>query len=334
MTTVRLLLLAALVATGLAGCSSSADTALVIYSGRSQNLVEPILDDFTEATGTTIEVNYGDTSDMALLLAEEGENTGADVFLAQSPGAVAYVDDLGLLTGVPDDVAGLVDDTYVADDGNWIGITGRQRVLVYNSDLVDEAELPTTIDDVITEPFRGRLAVAPPNGSFQDFVGAMRAERGDDATRAWLEGLVANDVSTYDNNNAIVDAVSRGEIDMGLVNHYYNARFLDEDPSLPSVNHLFPGGDIGALVLPSTASIVAGTDQPEAAAEFIRFLLSDDAQEYFRDETFEYPLSPAVEPLPQLPSLDDQDLPTVDYAGLGGDLTGTLDLIRDAGLSN
>ncbi len=333
MTLVRLCVTAVLVTVGLAACSTSGDT-LVVYSGRSQNLVEPILNRFAEETGTSIEVNYGDTADMALLLAEEGDATGADVFLAQSPGAVAAVDERGLLTALPDDVLELVDERYVADDGNWIGITGRQRVLVYDRDLVDDDELPASVDDLVTEPYRGRVAVAPPNGSFQDFVAAMRVERGDEATSAWLEGLVANDVATYSNNNAIVDAVSRGEVEMGLVNHYYNARFLDEDPSLPSVNHRFPDGDIGALVLPSTASIVAATDQPEAAADFIRFLLSDEAQEYFRDETFEYPLSPSVQPLPQLPSLDDQELPSVDYAELGGDLTGTLALIRDAGLGS
>lgn len=320
-------------AVGLAACSSSSET-LVVYSGRSQNLVEPLLNRFAESTGTSIDVNYGDTAEMALLLAEEGDATDADVFLAQSPGAVAYVDGLGLLTSIPEDAAAMVDDQFVADDGNWIGITGRQRVLVYNSDLVDAADLPDSVDDLVDEAYRGRVAIAPPNGSFQDFVSAMRVQRGDDATAAWLAGMAANDVETFSNNNAIVDAVSRGEVEMGLVNHYYNTRFLDEDPSLPSVNHRFPDGDIGALVLPSTASVVAGTDLPEAAADFIRFLLSDESQEYFRDETFEYPLAADVERGDALPSLEDQDLPQADYAELGGDLTGTLDLIRDAGLSS
>ncbi len=333
MTTFRLACCTLVLLATLSACSSS-DETLVIYSGRSQNLVEPLLNRFAEESGTSIEVNYGDTADMALLLSEEGDATDADVFLAQSPGAVAYVDGQGLLAAVPEDVLDAVPAEFVADDGNWIGVTGRQRVLVYNADLVDESELPASVDDLVTEPYRGRVAVAPPNGSFQDFVSAMRVERGDEATSAWLAGLVANDVATYANNNSIVDAVSRGEIEMGLVNHYYNARFLDENPDLSSVNHRFPDGDIGALVLPSTASVVAGTDQPEAAADFVRFLLSDEAQRYFADETFEYPLVDGVEPRTSLPALADQDVPEVDYAELGGDLTGTLDLIRDAGLSS
>lgn len=333
MTTARLACCALVLLATLSACSSSGET-LVIYSGRSQNLVEPLLNQFAEESGTSIEVNYGDTADMALLLAEEGDATDADVFLAQSPGAVAYVDGLGLLSAVPDDVLDLVPPEFVADDGNWIGVTGRQRVLVYNADLVDEADLPASVDDLVTEPYRGRVAVAPPNGSFQDFVSAMRVERGDDATADWLAGLVANDVATYANNNSIVDAVSRGEIEMGLVNHYYNARFLDENPNLKSVNHRFQDGDIGALVLPSTASVVAGSDQPDAAAAFIEFLLSDDAQQYFAEETFEYPLVAGVPAPSALPPLADQDAPEVDYGELGGDLTGTLDLIRDAGLSS
>lgn len=321
------------VAIAVAGCGGGGDT-LVVYSGRSQNLVEPLLDRFAEETGTAIEVNYGDTADLALLLDEEGDATDADVFFAQSPGAVAYLDDRGVLASVPDDVRDRVEDQYVADDGNWIGVTGRQRVLVYNQELVDDEELPDSVDDLVTEPYRGRVAVAPTNGSFQDFVSAMRVERGDEATATWLEGLVANDVETYAENNAIVDAVSRGEVDMGLVNHYYNARFLDEDPSLPSVNHRFADGDIGSLVLAATVSVVADTDQPEAAAEFVRFLLDEQAQAYFRDETFEYPLVAGVEAPPSVPPLNGVEAPAVDYAELGGDLTGTLELIRETGLGS
>lgn len=321
---------AVMVALGLSACTGSGDV-LVIYSGRTQNLVAPLLEEFAEETGTSIQVNYGDTNDLALLLAEEGAATEADVFLSQSPGAVSFLDDRGLLGEVPPDTIELVDEGFVADDGHWIGVTGRQRVLVYNSEAVDAGDLPQHVDDLVEEPFRGRVAVAPPNASFQDFVSAMRLERGDAATRAWLEGLVANDVATYANNNAIVDAVGRGEVDMGLVNHYYNVRFLDEDPSVPSRNHRFADSDIGNLVLPSTASIVTGTDHPDAAAEFLRYLLSDPAQETFRDETFEYPLARGVPPPDGLPPLDAQG-PDVDLAELGADLPGTLELIRDSGL--
>ena len=330
LTPVVLLLLGAL---ALSACSTGSDE-LVVYSGRGQNLIGPLLEDFAAETDTPIAVRYGDSADLALLLAEEGAATDADVFLSQNPGAVAYVGDQGLLAELPDDVLQLVDDRFRSDNGRWVGLSGRQRVLVYNQDLVGESELPDSVFDLTQEQYEGRVAVAPPNGSFQDFVSAMRLVEGEDRTRQWLEGLVANDVRTYPNNNAIVDAVSRGEVPMGLVNHYYNLRFLAEDPDLPSVNHRFGGGDIGALVIAASVSIIEGSDKPQAARELIEFLLSQESQEYFRDETFEYPLARGVEPVEGLPSLDELETPDVDVDELGSELESTVELIESSGLQD
>jgi iron(III) transport system substrate-binding protein len=326
--TVLLLALASL----LTACDSQ--DRLVVYSGRGQSLVGELLERFNEETGIPIAVRYGDSADLALLLDAEGESTDADVFLAQNPGAVAYLGAQERLATLPTDVLDLVDDRFRSSNDRWVGLSGRQRVLVYNSDLVDEADLPSSVLDLTGEAYRGRVAVAPPNGSFQDFVSAMRLELGDDETLGWLEGLVANDVRTYPNNNAIVDAVARGEVEMGLVNHYYNLRFLEEDPQLPSVNHRFAEGDIGGLVLASSVSMVAGSDQPEAAQRLIEFLLSEQAQEYFRDETFEYPLARGVEPVEGLPSLADLGAPEVDVDALGAELSSTVELIESSGLSD
>lgn len=317
----------------LSACSGDGDE-LIVYSGRGQNLIGPLLEEFAAETGTPIAVRYGDSADLALLLAEEGGSTDADVFLAQNPGAVAFVGGQGMLAALPDDVLDQVPAEFRSDSGRWVGLSGRQRVLVYNSDLVDEDDLPTSVFDVTDEQYRGRVAVAPPNGSFQDFVSAMRLEEGEDRTREWLEGLVANDVRTYPNNNAIVDAVSRGEVDMGLVNHYYNLRFLAEDPNLSSINHRFGGGDIGALVIPSSVSILADSDQPDAARRLVEFLLTERAQQYFRDETFEYPLANGVAPVEGLPSLAELEAPDVDFDALGQELQATVELIESSGLQD
>ncbi|MDX1659904.1 MAG: iron ABC transporter substrate-binding protein [Nitriliruptorales bacterium] len=322
----------ALVAGLLAGACGSSRDALTIYSGRTGNLVGPLLDQFAEETGTDIDVKYGDSAELALLISEEGDATPADVFYAQNPGAVAFLGDEGLLAELPTDLLEAVPAAFRSEAGRWVGVTGRQRVLVYNRDLIDESDLPSSVFDVTDPRYEGMVGVAPQNGSFQDFVSAMILSEGEERTLEWLDALAANGARTYANNNAIVDAVSRGEIEMGLVNHYYNHRFLAEDPDLPSRNHRFDGTDLGNLVITSSASIVAGTDKPEAAEEFIAFLLSEQAQQYFRQQTFEYPVAAGIDPSDELPAIDTSQLPDVSFDDLGETLRRTTELIAESDL--
>ena len=327
---VGLLLVLALTAS-LTACSKQRE-ALTIYSGRTENLVGPLLEQFHAETGIPIDVKYGDSAELALLIQTEGDRTRADVFLSQTPGANAMLAGLDLLSELPSDIIDSADERFRDSHQFWVGVTGRQRVLVFNQDLVDESELPTTIDEVISPAFAGRVAVAPTNGSFQDFVTAMRQVRGEEGTAAWLKALADGDAPTYPNNNAIVDAVARGEVAMGLVNHYYNARFLAEDPTLPSRNHAFDGDDLGSLLIPSTVSIMASSTRTDAATRFVRFLLSAQAQRYFAAETFEYPLAggvPAAENLPPLSSL--KAFP-YRFEDLGVGLERTVEMIRQSGL--
>lgn len=321
-------LAAALVA--LAACGGR--DALTIYSGRGENLVGPLLERFAERTGIPIDVRYGGSGDLALLLAEEGDRTPADVFLSQSPGATGFLAARGLLRELPGDVLEAVDARFRSSSGRWVGLTGRERVLVYNRELIAPADLPRSVLEVTDERYRGRVGVAPQNASFQDFVTAMRLVTGDDATLEWLRDLAASSPRVYPNNNAIVAAVGRGEVAMGLVNHYYNERFLAEDPTLPSRNHVFPDRDIGAVLLVSSVSVTASSDDVERALRFARFMLSAEAQRYFSEETFEYPLAAGVEPPPGLPPLAEIDAPAVDFDRLGGALERTTELIARSGL--
>jgi iron(III) transport system substrate-binding protein len=323
---------ALLLALAPAGCSSSRD-ALTIYSGRTQNLVGPLLERFNQETGIAIDVKYGDSAELALLLAEEGDRTPADVFLSQSPGATGFLAGKGRLGQLEAGVLDKVDPRFRNRDGRWVGVSGRQRVLVYNADQVREADLPDSVLDLTDRRFAGKVAVAPANGSFQDFVTAMRQLEGEDAAAAWLKAMAANKPRTYANNNAIVEAVSRGEVQMGLVNHYYNHRFRQENPSTPSRNHGFADGDVGALVIPATATVLAGSDKTEAAGRFIEFLLSAEAQRYFSDQTFEYPLVKGVPAAPGLPPLSSLHSPDYDVDDLGGGLQRTVELIRSSGFN-
>jgi iron(III) transport system substrate-binding protein len=327
-------LAAATVATASASAASDDSGTVVVYSGRTEDLIQPILDRFAEETGIDVEVRYGNTSDLALLIEEEGEQSPADVFLSQSPGAVGYLDQRGLLGTLPDDVLALVPAEFHASDGSWVGFSGRQRVLAFNPEIVPEEELPSSVLDLTGEEWSGRIGIAPSNASFQDFVSAMRIELGDEATAEWLEGIAANDPLTFANNSAIVAAIGRGEIDVGLVNHYYVYQALAEDPDFPGRNHNFAPDDIGSLVIVTAATKLAGAEHPDEAEQLVEFLLGEEAQRYFSDGTFEYPLADGVEPADVLPDVDLTAASDIhlDLDDLGGDLESTREMIRDAGL--
>ncbi len=327
-----LLVLSAALVLGAAACGGGPDP-VTIYSGRGSSLVGPILEDFASQTGIPVEVRYGDSAELALLIEQEGDRSPADVFYSQSPGATGHLAGLDRLATLPADTLDLVDERFRNGDGLWVGVSGRQRVLVYNADTVAEDELPTSVFEILEAPLAGRVAVAPNNGSFQDFITAMRQVEGEDVAADFLAGLVETDAPTYANNNAIVEAVGRGEVEMGLVNHYYNHRFLEEDPDLPSRNHRLSGDDIGALLIASPISIIEGTDQADAAQQLVEFLLAAEAQEYFATETFEYPLATGATAAEGVPPLDTIDVPPFDIDQLGGGLDATLELIRASGLA-
>ncbi|MGH2731812.1 MAG: iron ABC transporter substrate-binding protein [Actinomycetota bacterium] len=312
-------------------CGQGPSSPLTIYSGRTENLVRPLLDRFVRETGIDIDVKYGDSPNLALLIAEEGKRSPADVFLSQSPGTVGFLDEKGLLEKLDPETLEDVDSRFEAPDGRWVGVTGRVRVLVYNQDLVKEEDLPDSIFDLTESRYRGAVGIAPTNASFQDFVTAMRQVAGEQTTRTWLGGMAANRSPIYPNNNAIVEAVARGEIPLGLVNHYYNQRWLRENPRAPSRNYIFPNADIGSMLLVSTVSVLDSSDEKERAARFVRFLLTREAQEYFAEETEEYPLAAGVKPVEGLPSLESIQLPDVDLGTLG-ELRQTEELIAESGL--
>ncbi len=318
---------------GDAGGAEGGGGTLTVYSGRNEELIQPLLDDFTEETGIGVDVRYGDSADLALLIEEEGGNTPADLFISQSPGAVGYLAEQGRLADIGEDVLGLVDEGDAAEDGTWVGLSGRVRTLVYNTDLVDPATLPDSVLDLTDEEYAGQVALAPTNGSFQDFVTVLRVELGEDEAQAWLDGMAAGNPPTFDGNMAIVEAVGRGEVPMGLVNHYYAARALAEDPGLPVANHFFPDGDYGSTLLVTAGAIIDGTDNADEAEQLLEFLLSEEAQTYFSEETFEYPLAAGVEPPEDIPDFEEVPKTRVDMSELGGGLAATTEMIDASGLT-
>ncbi len=308
------------------------EASLVLYSGRNETFVEPVIEAFEAATGIDVEVRYAGTGDLATTLVTEGSASPADVFWAQDPAFIGGIARQGLLTELPDDVLSLVPDRFVDGAGHWAGITARSRVFVYNTDLVSEDELPTSVWDLTDPAWNGRFGVAPSNGSFVAFVTGMVLVEGEERTLEWLEGIAANNPVIFDGNGPIVDAVVAGDLDAGLVNHYYLLQRIDELGEVPAANHFFPDGDPGGLVMATGAGVLASSDKQEEAVDLIRHLLSAESQAHFLG-LWEYPLiegagSPEGQvPLEDLPSLD------IDLSDTADTLDPALTLIAEAGLT-
>ena len=307
---------------------------LIVYSGRNENFVTPVIEAFTAATGIEVSVRYGDgTSDLAATLLNEGETTDADVFWAQDPAWIGAIGDQGLLADLPPDILGLVPKPYQDADGRWVGVTARSRVMVYNPDLVTEDELPQSVSELVEPEWSGRLGIAPGNASFIAFVSAMELADGPEATLAWLEGIASNGVQTYDGNGPIVDAVIAGDLDAGLVNHYYLLQRMADQGEVSALNHFLAPGDTGALVMATGVGVLAPSDNQEAANEFIRHLLSPQSQEHFAANLFEYGLiEGAPTPEGQVP-LADLAGPDINLSDLADHLDTSVELIAQAGLS-
>lgn len=302
---------------------------LIIYSGRSESLVDPIIQQFKGTTGIDVKVKYAGTGALAATLLEEGANSPADVFYAQDPGGLAAVSEM--MTELPADITGMTPEWARSAESHWVGITGRARVVVYGTDRLTEADLP---DDLwgFTEPeWKGRVGWAPTNGSFQAMVTALRAGWGEERAEEWLRAMIANDVKIYPKNTPQVAAAAAGEIDVGLVNHYYLYRFIaEEGEDFAARNAHLRGAGPGSIVLVSGAGILETADNPENAEAFIRFLLSSVGQQYFAGQTFEYPMVEGVRPSVLLTPLAEIEQPDITLADLS-DLAGTQALLQKTG---
>ena len=325
----RTYLLLAVIALTLAGCGSGdTDGPLVIYSGRSEELVQPLIEAFAEETGVEVEVRYAGSTELASTLLQEGDTTDADIFFAQDPASLGSV--TPMMSALPPEVLSRVESKFADRDGKWVGTSGRIRTFVYNT--ATTIALPQTIDDVTSSRWAGQVGIAPTNGSFLAFVSAMILERGEEATLEWLKDLAANDPQEYPKNSPIVAAADTGEIDGGLVNHYYLLRLRAEGEGNDAENWFIPAGDVGSLVMPAGAGIMATSDVPDAALQFVEYLLSEEAQTYFANETYEFPLIESVDPAEGLPAIGDIASPDVDLSELAGVLEDATRLVAEAGL--
>jgi iron(III) transport system substrate-binding protein len=336
----RILVVLGLAVVALAGCGGddgdggSDGGKLTIYSGREEELVAPLIEKFEQASGIDAEVRYGDSAELAATILEEGENSPADVFFAQDPGSLGALEEQELLEELPDEIVDRVDERFRSEDGSWVGTSGRVRVIAYNTDELSDDEVPDTVVELTDPKWKGKVGIAPTNASFQAFVTAMRLSEGEEQAREWLEGMKANDAKVYEKNTPIVEAVAAGEIQLGLVNHYYLALVKEETPDAAVDNHYLPSDDPGALVSVAGAGILPTADE-EPAREFVDYLLSEEGQRFYVDEAeeAEYPLIDGVEPKEGLPPLDELEGPDVELTAFGPELEKTLELLREVGFT-
>ncbi|HEY9643202.1 MAG TPA: iron ABC transporter substrate-binding protein, partial [Coleofasciculaceae cyanobacterium] len=309
--------------------AASPENELVIYSGRDEKLVGELIKTFESQTGAKVQVRYGDTAELAAAILEEQQNSPADVFFAQDAGALGALQKSNRTTPLSDALLKQVDDRYRSTAGQWVGVTGRMRTIDYNTTLVQPQDLPSSIFDLTQPQWKDKIGWAPTNASFQSFVTALRVAAGEEKAKQWLEGMIANNPKVYPKNAAIVEALSRGEIAIGLVNHYYLERFKQENPNAPVAHHYT--NDVGSLVNVAGVAILNTARHPQLAEKFVTFLLSEDAQQYFSTKTYEYPLvAGTAVASSNLKALDQIKNPSTDLSNLS-DLDTTLKLLQSTG---
>lgn len=309
--------------------SPAADTTVTVYSGRSEELVKGLFDQFTAETGISVDARYGDSGEMAALLLTEGSASPADVFFSQDAGALGAVE--ANLAQLPDSTLSAVEAKYSAANGKWVGITGRVRVVVYNPTLAPTP--PNTIDGLLDPQWSGKIGFAPTNASWQSFVTALRVLRGEDGAEKWLTAFAKNKPVPYEKNSAVRDAVNEGEVALGLVNHYYLLEKIAAEGAdkVVAKNQFMAAGDVGGLINVAGVGILQNAQHKGAAQKFVDFLQSDTAAEYFRTKTWEYILKTGSTQAESLPDFATLKAPSIDLSNLKS-LDVTQELLQKVGL--
>lgn len=319
----------------LAGCSSASDqaqdvTELTVYSGRSETFIAPFFAEWEKQSGIKLNIRYGDSAELSAQILEEGANSPADLFLSQDAGSLGAISQAGLFTSLPTEVAQSIPAKFVAANRNWVGVTGRARVFAYAPDRVKA--FPLSVADLTKPIYKNQLGIAPTNASFQAFLTAMIESNGKDFAKSWLKGLQANGVKIYLKNSAIVEAIDKGEISIGLVNHYYTWEVSQGLGRAINVkNGYFAPGDVGNLINVSGAGVLASSKKQKAAEDLINYLTSAPTQQKFVTDTHEYSLFAGANPPVDVPALDKFGAPAIDLGKLKN-VKATQDLLVEVGL--
>lgn len=313
--------------------SGLASADLTLYSGRGESFVAPMVQQFEANTGIKVNVRYGDTAALASLILEEGTRSPADLYWGQDAGAMGSLSKAGVLAELPASLYAGTYEIFSSNQRNWVSTSGRSRLLAYSTERASAEQIPDSIFDLAKPEFKGRVGWAPTNGSFQAFLTAMRVAEGEAKTEQWLRDMIANKPVVFRNNTTIIEGIANGDVDFGLVNNYYLPRFVASNANFPVKQGYFEAGDIGNLVNVAGAGVLATSRKQAEAIQFLEFLTSAPAQQYFTSVVNEYPILTEVIQNPVLGSTAEllRVSPRIDLDDLD-DLEGTLALLRKVGL--
>jgi iron(III) transport system substrate-binding protein len=314
-----------------AGCGGDDGPSIVVYNAQHEQLLEELAPAFTEETGIEVELRHGKDLELSAQLVEEGDASQADVFLTENSPAMSQVERAGLFTELPSDIVSPIPEQFRPTSGLWTGFVARSTVLVYNTDLVEESELPASILDLAEPEWAGRISFSPTGADFQAIVAAVLELEGEDATRAWLEGIQDNG-AVYDGNNVVLESVNSGESEVGIIYHYYWYRDQEESGEVSdnSALHFFRHQDPGAFVSVSGAGVLEASDNQDEAEQFVEYLTSEAGQQSLADSyALEYPLNPAVQLDPPVEPFDSLQPPVVNVSDLDGQTV--VDLMTEVG---
>lgn len=311
---------------------ASAGGSLLIYNAQHENLTKAWADAFTTRTGIKVEIRSGDDLEMGNQLVAEGAASPADVFITENSPGMNLVDKAGLFAGVDKATLSAVPSQYSPADGKWVGVAARSTVFVYNTSKLKEADLPASLMDLADAKWKGRWGASPGGADFQAIVSAMLALKGEDATRSWLTAAKEN-AKPYKGNSTVMKAVNAGEIDGGVIYHYYwyGDQAKTKENSANTALHFFGGKDPGAFVSVSGAGVLASSKHQEQAQQFLKFITGPEGQKIVADTVVEYPLTDVVtENNKALKPLSTLDAPTIDPATLNSPQV--TELMTEAGL--
>jgi iron(III) transport system substrate-binding protein len=291
-----------------------------VYNAQHEELTKAWADAFTKESGIKVVLRNGDDFEMANQLKQEGKASPADVFLTENSPAMTIVENAGLFTDVDKATLQQVPEQYQPSTGKWVGIAARSTVFVYNTTKLTEAQLPASLMELADPKWKGRWGASPSGADFQAIISAMLDLEGADATQAWLDSMKTN-VQAYKGNNAVMKAVNAGQIDGGVIYHYYWAgdQAKTKENSNNTKLHYFGHQDPGAFVSLSGGGVLASSKHADAAQKFLTFVTGKAGQQILQTGTsFEYPVGSGVAANSALKPLAELDAPSIDEAKLNG----------------
>ena len=313
------------------GCTGDDGPSIVVYNAQHEQLLEEIAPKFTDETGIEVELRNGSDPELAAQLIQEGDASPADVFLTENSPAMSAVERAGLFAPLDQSTVEPIPAQYRPESGLWTGFVARSTVLVYNTDMVDEADLPDSIMELADPEYAEMISFSPTGADFQAIVAAVLDLEGEQTTQEWLDGIKANG-TVYDGNNVVLESVNAGESAIGIIYHYYWYRDQEEagDNSDNTELHFFGSQDPGAFLSISGAGVLAAGEHPDEAQQFVEYLTSEEGQQALADSyALEYPLNPAVSLEPPVKPLAELQPPTVGITDLDGDKV--VEMMTEAG---